>query len=107
MTKAEEEPMPEARDLHPLRLLAISGSLRRASTNTAVLEALADLAPDDVEVTIYRGLAELPAFNADDDEDDPPEQVRALRGLVASLAGHFHRRAGVCPWRARRPEECA
>ena len=81
--------MPEARDLHPLRLLAISGSLRRASTNTAVLEALADLAPDDVEVTIYRGLAELPAFNADDDEDDPPEQVRALRGLVASSQGIF------------------
>ena len=70
--------MPEARDLHPLRLLAISGSLRRASTNTAVLEALADLAPDDVEVTIYRGLAELPAFNADDDEYDPPEPVRAF-----------------------------
>ena len=81
--------MPEARDLHPLRLLAISGSLRRASTNTAVLEALADLAPDDVEVTIYQGLAELPAFNADDDEDDPPEQVRAFRGLVASSLGIF------------------
>src|SRR5271155_105614 len=49
--------MPEAPDLHSFRLLAISGSLRRASTNTAVLEALADLAPDDVEVTLYRGLA--------------------------------------------------
>src|SRR5271154_1309710 len=81
--------MPEARDLHSLRLLAISGSLRRASTNTAVLEALADLAPDDVEVTLYRGLAELPAFNADEDEDDPPAQVRALRGLVASSQGIF------------------
>src|SRR5271154_5853923 len=81
--------MPEARDLHALQLLAIIGSLRRASTNPAVLEALAGLAPDDVEVTIYRGLAELPAFNADDDEDDPPEQVRALRGLVASSQGIF------------------
>ena len=81
--------MPEARDLRPLRLLAISGSLRRASANTAVLEALVDLAPDDVEITIYRDLAELPAFNADDDEDDPPVQVRALRGLVASSQGIF------------------
>src|SRR6202034_4917147 len=37
----------------------------------------------------YRGLAELPAFNPDDDEDDPPAQVRALRNLVATSHGLF------------------
>jgi chromate reductase, NAD(P)H dehydrogenase (quinone) len=67
-----------------MRLLAISGSLRRASTNTAALEALARLAPEGVKLLLYRGLATLPPFNPDEDlEDKPkPEPVETLRALV-------------------------
>src|SRR6516225_5225222 len=70
----------------PLRLLAISGSLRHASTNTAALEALAKLAPEDVKVLVYRDLAKLPPFNPDDDvEDRPkPEPVETLRALIGA-----------------------
>ncbi len=70
--------------MKPMRLLAISGSLRRASTNTAALEALAKLAPEGVKVLVYRDLAALPPFNPDDDiEDKPkPELVATLRALV-------------------------
>jgi chromate reductase, NAD(P)H dehydrogenase (quinone) len=70
----------------PMRVLAISGSLRRGSTNTAALEALARLAPEDVKVLVYRDLAELPPFNPDDDvEDRPkPEPVETLRTLVGA-----------------------
>jgi chromate reductase len=69
-----------------MRLLAISGSLRRASTNTAALEALARLAPEGVKVLVYRDLAKLPPFNPDDDlEDRPkPEPVETLRALVGA-----------------------
>src|ERR1700733_14816764 len=69
---------------NPMRLLAISGSLRRASTNTAALEALARLAPEGVKLLLYRDLAKLPPFNPDDDiEDKPkPEPVETLRALV-------------------------
>jgi chromate reductase, NAD(P)H dehydrogenase (quinone) len=68
----------------PMRVLAISGSLRQASTNTAALEALARLAPEGVKVLLYRDLADLPVFNPDDDvEDKPkPEPVETLRTLV-------------------------
>jgi chromate reductase, NAD(P)H dehydrogenase (quinone) len=70
----------------PVRLLAISGSLRRASTNTAALEALAKLAPEGVKVLVYRDLAKLPPFNPDDDvEDKPkPEPVETLRALIGA-----------------------
>src|SRR5271157_2299737 len=69
-----------------MRLLAISGSLRRASTNMAALEALARLAPEGVKVLVYRELADLPPFNPDDDvEDRPkPEPVESLRSLVGA-----------------------
>jgi chromate reductase, NAD(P)H dehydrogenase (quinone) len=70
--------------MKPMRILAISGSLRRASTNTAALEALARLAPEGVKVLVYGDLANLPPFNPDDDiEDRPkPEPVETLRALV-------------------------
>ena len=70
------------------RLLAISGSLRASSINTAALEAMALVAPDDVEVVLYRDLARLPAFNPDEDEEERlPPAVAALRTLVRQSDG--------------------
>jgi chromate reductase len=70
----------------PIRVLAISGSLRGASTNRAALEALARLAPEGVKVLVYGDLAKLPPFNPDDDiEDKPkPEPVATLLALVGA-----------------------
>jgi NAD(P)H-dependent FMN reductase len=67
-------------------VLAISGSLRRTSINTAALEALARLAPDGVQVLVYRDLAKLPPFTPDDDvEDEPkPAPVETWRALVGA-----------------------
>jgi len=70
------------------RILAISGSLRAASTNTAALEALARVAPQGVEIVVYRDLAGLPPFNPDDDEDGRiPAPVAALRALLRTCDG--------------------
>jgi chromate reductase, NAD(P)H dehydrogenase (quinone) len=70
----------------PLRILAVCGSLRRASCNMAALEALARLAPDAAHVLVYRDLARLPPFNPDDDVEDrrKPEPVETLRALVGA-----------------------
>ncbi len=70
-----------------MRLLALSGSLRRASTNTAALEALRRLAPAGVEIALYRDLAALPHFNPDDDGETPPQAVVSLREQVGSSDG--------------------
>ena len=87
-----------------MRLLAISGSLRRASTNTAALEALARLAPEGVKVLVYGDLAKLPPFNPDDDIEDgrkpgPVETLRALIGasdaLIIAAPEYAHGLPGV------------
>ena len=67
-----------------MHVLAVSGSLRAGSSNTAVLEAARQLAPAGVTVTLYDGLAALPAFNPDVEEaGELPGEVRELRGRVA------------------------
>jgi chromate reductase len=71
----------------PLHVLAISGSLRARSSNTAVLRAAASVAPPDVVVSLYDGLATLPHFNPDDDLGVPPVPVLALRERVGAADG--------------------
>jgi chromate reductase len=67
-----------------MRILAISGSLRAASYNTALLRAAAELAPAGVEVELYDGLESLPPYNEDRDTDLPPAEVADLRSAIAS-----------------------
>lgn len=79
-----------------IRLLAISGSLRPASSNTTLLDAAAALAPENVEVTLYDGVASLPYFNPDLEESLPPPvaafraRVKAAHGLLISSPEYAH-----------------
>ena len=66
-------------DRSPLRILAISGSLRQTSSNSALVQAAAELAPDGVEVRVYTQLAALPPFNPDLDGEQPPAAVVQFR----------------------------
>ncbi|MBF6077678.1 NADPH-dependent FMN reductase [Nocardia beijingensis] len=59
-------------------VLLISGSTRAASTNSAALRTVSAVAPAGVETVWYDGLADLPAFNPDDDGTAHPSVV-ALR----------------------------
>ena len=70
-----------------IRLLAISGSLRGASSNTTLLTAAAALLPTDVTMTFYQGLGGLPHFNPDLDVEPLPAAVRDLREQVGAAAG--------------------
>ena len=66
-----------------MRLLGICGSLRKASLNRALLVAVRDALPPDVQMTLYDQL-ELPIFN--NDLDDPPGVVR-LKAAIAAVDG--------------------
>jgi chromate reductase len=65
-----------------MKVLAISGSLRRDSYNTALVRAARDLAPAGVTVELYEGLAAIPAFS-EDLEDDPPAEVVDFKRRIA------------------------
>ena len=65
-----------------MKILALSGSLRSISINSALLRAAARLAPPTMTVMVFNGLGELPLFNADR-EVHPPGPVAKFRSLVA------------------------
>jgi chromate reductase, NAD(P)H dehydrogenase (quinone) len=66
-----------------LNVLAISGSLRAASINSAFCRAAARLAPAPMRISVFAGMAMLPLFNPDL-ETDPPRAVREFRTAVGS-----------------------
>ena len=72
-----------------MRVLAISGSLRRDSHNTALLRALREEAPAGVEIELWDGLKEIPPYDGDDDLVPGPAKVEAFRSLVREADAVF------------------
>jgi chromate reductase len=68
-----------------IKLLALSGSLRKASYNTAAIEALKELAPEEVEVAIGK-IGNLPLFNPDRENEFIPELAQ-LKSSLADASG--------------------
>ncbi|MEV8630670.1 NADPH-dependent FMN reductase [Streptosporangium sp. NPDC051023] len=64
-------------------ILLLSGSLRAGSSNEAVLRTAQIVAPSQVRTVLYRGLADLPHFNPDDDIDPLPAPVTELRAAIS------------------------
>jgi chromate reductase len=67
-----------------MRVLAISGSLRRDSHNTALLRAAADLLPPGVELELWDGLRDVPPYDQDEDVEPAPAAVAGLRAAIAA-----------------------
>lgn len=70
-----------------LNILAISGSLRAASTNSALIAALAQNAPSGCRVTVHHGLGRLPIFNQDDEGERTPAEASMLIDAVTRADG--------------------
>ena len=63
-------------------MLAITGSTRAASSNTALCRTARRCAPHGAEVVVFEGLAALPHFDPDDDHDPLPPAVAGLRATI-------------------------
>ena len=66
-----------------MKILGISGSLRRGSYNTSLLGSAASLLPDDVEFEVWGRLKEVPPYDEDDDTEVAPAAVAAFREEIA------------------------
>ncbi len=74
----------------PVRILLVSGSLRAGSTNAALLRTAAEVAPAGVSTALHEGLAELPHFNPDDDE-----QGKLVLAAAAAMPAELERAEAV------------
>jgi chromate reductase len=69
-----------------MNILAISGSLRAVSINSALLRAAVRLAPPDMSIELYDELGGLPLFNPDIEATEPAIVVRLRSRIIAADA---------------------
>lgn len=73
-----------------MRVLGISGSLRRDSHNSTLLRAASELfEAEGAELVVYEGLRDLPPYDEDDDGADAPAAVADLRDAIAGADALF------------------
>jgi chromate reductase, NAD(P)H dehydrogenase (quinone) len=65
-----------------MRILGVSGSVRRGSYNKRLLQAAAGLLPPEVELVLFEGLKAIPPFD-EDDERAPDLTVTGWRKAIA------------------------
>ena len=70
-----------------MNLLGISGSVRSASTSTALLRALAANATADISMRVFARVDALPIFNPDNEAHDVPEPVAAFCNQIRRADG--------------------
>ena len=66
-----------------MKVLGISGSLRRDSHNRKLLLAAGELMPDGVELELFEDLKSVPPYDEDDDVHPAPAAVAQLRAAIA------------------------
>lgn len=71
---------------HPIRVLGISGSLRRASFNTGLLRAAQETAPEGMSISIF-DIRDIPFYDGDLEADGDPDPVAALKSAVREADG--------------------
>ncbi|RSM75268.1 hypothetical protein DL991_28100 [Amycolatopsis sp. WAC 01375] len=71
-----------------MRILGISGSLRKESFNTRLLAAVRQLAPEGMTIDVFDGLGDLPLYNGDlDSREGGPAPVERWREAVREADG--------------------
>ncbi|MDQ3109400.1 MAG: NAD(P)H-dependent oxidoreductase [Bacteroidota bacterium] len=70
-----------------IKIVAISGSTRKSSSNLNLIKAIADMASENFIVAIFERLSDLPHFNPDLDNENVPEQVIDFRRQLREADG--------------------
>ncbi len=70
-----------------VKILAISGSTRTASSNLNLIKAITEIASEIFIINIYKGMSDLPHFNPDLDNENVPTQVTNFRKQLRDADG--------------------
>ena len=70
-----------------MKVLAVSGSARQLSTNTALLGALQTIAPADIAITVFDDIGGLPVFSPDLEGPNMPDSVRMFMKKISDSDG--------------------
>ncbi|VAW60889.1 NADPH-dependent FMN reductase [hydrothermal vent metagenome] len=87
--------------MNNIRILAVSGSLREKSYNTALINAVAKLAPNDIEVLVFDDMNSIPLFNPDRENENISavtnlkKALKKSNGLLISSPEYAHGISGV------------
>lgn len=66
-----------------MKILGVSGSLRRDSYNSKLLVSASELLPDGIELELWDGLKDVPPFDEDDEAGPAPAAVERMRSAIA------------------------
>lgn len=70
-----------------MKILAVSGSVRRLSTNTALLRAMQTIAPHEITINIFDGIGDLPIFSPDLEGSNLPNSVQSFMQMISDSDG--------------------
>ena len=80
--KMEDKSTPDRKNI-----LAISGSTRQFSSNLVLINCIAQLYSNKVNIKIFEGLSDIPHFSPDIDNENPPKNISTLRGQLREADG--------------------
>ena len=97
------EKSPHSKAIVPMsiRIIGLSGSLRKASLNTALLRAASSLTPKGVSFVVYEGIGTLPLFNPDLEGSEPQtvfnfrDALNAADAVLIASPEYAHGLTGV------------
>src|SRR6218665_3852872 len=70
-----------------IKILAITGSTRKNSSNFKILKYISNHLNAVFEIEIFEDLATLPHFNPDLDTETPPEEIISFRNKILNADG--------------------
>ncbi len=69
------------------KILAISGSTRKNSSNNSILKTIVELYKNSLDIQLYDSIDKLPHFNPDLDTENIPQTVKYFRKLIVQADG--------------------
>lgn len=70
-----------------MELLAIPGSVRSGSYNLALLNSMSELSSENTHITVFDRMKDIPPFDPDLGELEPPEAVTYLMSMIKGSDG--------------------